>query len=146
METILRAAAVFFFLFILMRIAGKRTLAEVTTFDFIILLILSETTQEALIGDDFSLTTAALSIVTLVFLDIALSLLQIRFKGFNKTLNGTPTVILKDGEPLKEIMKKLRLDEAEILEAARAKQGLEKLDQIKYAVLETNGSITIIPN
>lgn len=79
MDSILRAVAIYAILMIIFRISGKRSLAQITTFDFVLLLVIGEATQQALLGDDFSLTNAALVIITLLGLDIALSMLQERF-------------------------------------------------------------------
>jgi uncharacterized membrane protein YcaP (DUF421 family) len=60
-------------------------------------------------------------------------------------VEGNPVVIFADGEPLRHHLRRARIDEADILEAARTKQGLESLDQVKFAVLERSGGISIIP-
>lgn len=146
MDTVLRALAIYFFLLIVFRIAGKRTIAEITTFDFVLLLIIGEATQQALIGDDFSLTTAWLLIATLVGIDIAISFLKQRSPTMERWVDGAPVVIVDQGKLLRDRMKKCRVDEADIMHAARQLQGLERLDQIKYAVLECSGGITIIPH
>lgn len=145
METIIRVVAVYFFLLLLFHVAGKRSLAQITTFDFILLLIVSEATQQAMIRDDFSVTNAFLVIVTLVGLDIALTNLKHRLPAADKIIDGIPLVIVENGRPLKEMMDKVRIDEDDVLTAARASQGLERMDQIKYAVLERSGGISIIP-
>ena len=145
METILRAAAIYVVLLVIFRISGRRTLAQMTTFDFVLLLIISEATQNALVGDDFSVTTATLAILTLVGLDIGSSLLKRGFPVFGKILDGVPTILVENGRALSDRLYRARLSEDDVLEAARSAQGLERLDQIKYAVLEVNGGITIIP-
>jgi uncharacterized membrane protein YcaP (DUF421 family) len=144
-DSVLRAAAIYVVLLLVFRLAGKRSLAQITTFDFILLLVIGEATQQALLGDDFSMTNAVIVIVTLVLLDIGMSLAKQRSPGLGKLLDDVPLVILQDGKLLKNRMDKARVDEADILAAARELQGLERLDQIKYAVLEQNGSISIIP-
>ena len=145
MDTVVRALGIYFFLLIVFRIAGKRTVAEFTTFDFVLLLIIGEATQQALIGNDFSLTTAWLLIVTLVGTDIAISFLKQRSRTVERWIDGAPVVIVDDGRFLRDRMKKCRVDEADIMHAARQLQGIERLEQIKYAVLECSGGITIIP-
>ena len=75
----------------------------------------------------------------------SLSVVQHRFPGLGKWVDSVPLVLIRDGEVQKDRMDKLRISESEILEAARDKQGLERLDQIKYAVLERTGSISIVP-
>lgn len=145
MDAILKTAAVYVGLLIIFRIAGKRSLGDLTTFDFVLLLTIGEATQQALLGDDFSVTNAFLVILTLVGLDVAISIIKGRSKRLEKLIDSVPLVILEDGRPLKERMDRARVDEGDILAKARELQGIERLDQIKYAVLETNGGITIIP-
>jgi uncharacterized membrane protein YcaP (DUF421 family) len=145
MDAVLRAALVYGFLFVVMRVSGKRTLAQVTSFDFVLLLIIGEATQQGLIGDDFSATKALLLIVTLVGIDIGISLVKRLWPRFALAVEGAPLVLIKDGEPIDDRLKRTRLDLGDVLESARSTQGLERLDQIKYAVLERDGSISIIP-
>ncbi|MCV4614799.1 DUF421 domain-containing protein, partial [Escherichia coli] len=78
MDTILRTLAIYLFLLVLFRLSGKRTLSELSTFDFILLLIISEATQNALLGEDYSLVTGLTVILTLVMLDLGLSVLKKR--------------------------------------------------------------------
>ena len=145
MDAILRGFIMYLFLLVLFRIAGRRTLGQMTNFDFVLLLIISEATQNAMIGNDFSMTNGMLVILSLVGLDIAFSLLKQRFPGLNRHLDGLPLVLVDQGRPLLELMRKSRVDEQDILSSAREKHGLERMEQIKYAVLETNGEISIIP-
>src|SRR5690554_5712212 len=145
MDAVLRAAAIYAFLLVLFRISGRRTLSEVTTFDFVLLLIIGEATQQALLGEDFSLTNALLVGSTLILVDIALSLVEERVPARGRYVEGLPVVLVDNGEPVEEHMRKARVDEADILERARQSQGLERLDDVKFAVLERDGSISIIP-
>ena len=146
MDAVLRATAVYVFLMLVIRIAGRRTLMEMTTFDFILLLILSEATQNAMIGNDYSVTNGFLVILTLVALDMGLSYIKHRMPVMQKWLDGVPLVIVENGRPLKHLMDKARVDEEDILATARKSQGIERMDQIKYAVLESSGGISIIPH
>lgn len=145
MEPILRGMAVYLFLLLIFRLTGKRSLDQVTTFDFVLLLIISETTQQALIGEDFSLTNAFLVILTLFGIDQVLSMLKEKSGFMRRWAEGLPLVLLENGKPLHDRMQKSQVDENDILEAARELQGLERLEQIKYAVLERHGGISIIP-
>ncbi|HEX6995178.1 MAG TPA: YetF domain-containing protein [Gammaproteobacteria bacterium] len=145
MEAIVHAFCIYVFLLVLLRIAGKRTLGEMTSFDFVLVLIIAETTQQALIGDDFSLTGAMLLIGTLIGLDIALSLLKRKWPRVDRLVEGVPMVIVEHGRPLWDRMYKARVDESDVLSAARELQGLRNLDEIEYAVLERSGSISILP-
>jgi len=146
MDSVLRATVVYAVLLILFRLAGKRTLAEVTTFDFVLLLIISEATQQAMVGSDNSMTNSMLLVGTLVGLNILLSELKLRFAGIERVLDGMPLLILEHGKPLVDRMAKERVDVDDVLDAARESHGLQRLDQIKYAVLERNGKISIIPS
>jgi uncharacterized membrane protein YcaP (DUF421 family) len=145
MDAILGAVSVYFFLLLIFRIAGERTLASITTFDFVLLLIIAEATQQGLTGDDFSLTKSFLLVTTLIGINIGLSLLKERFPSLDKWVEGVPLVIVEDGKPLEERMKRARVDESDVLVAARERQGLQRMDQIMYAVLERTGEISIIP-
>lgn len=145
MESVIRATAVYLIVWIVLRISGNRTFSEITAFDFVLLLILSETIQQALVGEDFSLTTACIVLVTMVGIDIASSQLKMRWKSLDLVMEGLPLVILENGRLLETRMRKSMIDEEDILAAARETHGLERLDQIKYAVLERSGGISIIP-
>jgi uncharacterized membrane protein YcaP (DUF421 family) len=145
MDSVLRAAAIYLFLLIIFRMAGKRTLSDVTTFDFVLLLIVGEATQQALLGEDFSLINAFLVILTLIGIDIAISLVQQRWPWLDKWIEGVPLVIVEHGQPLRDRLKRVRVSEEDILVAARERQGLARMDQIQYAVLERSGGISIIP-
>lgn len=144
MDSIVRGAVVYAVLLLLFRIVGKRSLAEITTFDFVLLLIISEATQQAMIDNDNSMTNAFLIITTLLGLDIGLSVIGRRFRIVDRLVNDVPLVLVEDGRILKERITKSRVDEADILQSAR-QEGLERMDQIKYAVLERSGAISIIP-
>jgi uncharacterized membrane protein YcaP (DUF421 family) len=145
MEIVFRAAAMYVFLLIVFRLSGKRTLSEADTFDFLMLLIVSETTQQAMVRDDKSFTAAAVLIVTLVGLTIALSHFKQWIPKVGSILDDEPLVVLAHGKLFDKRCDKLRVDEADIMEAARSKLGLERLEQIKFAVVERNGGISIIP-
>lgn len=145
MDAVLRGVAMYLFLLVIFRIAGKRTLAEATPFDFVLLLIIAEATQQGMSDDDFSFTNAFLLVATLIGVDIALSWWKQRVPKLERFLEGTPLVLVEDGQLHKSRMDNVRVDETDILMAARALHGLERMDQIKYAVLERNGGITVVP-
>lgn len=145
MESVFRAVFMYVFLWLVLRAAGKRTLAETTTFDFVLLLVISEASQQALLGNDYSVINGVIIIVTLVLIDVVLSLLKIRYPRVDDVASGKAVVIVEHGRALLERMQKLRVDEDDVLEAARRLRGLERMDQIKYAVMEVNGGISVIP-
>jgi uncharacterized membrane protein YcaP (DUF421 family) len=143
-DTILRAGAVYLFLLLVFRLAGKRTLGESTTFDFVLLLLIAETTQQAIVAEDASITASFLAILTLIGLDILFAVLKARWKNLDRWLEGMPLIIVENGRPLRDRMKQEYVDEDDVLTSAR-EQGLERMDQIRFAVLERSGSISIIP-
>lgn len=145
MNPVVRGLIVYLFVFLIFRILGKRSLSEITTFDFVLLLIISETTTNALIAEDFSLVGCFIMVCTLVVADQAFSILKEHSAWFRAFSEGAPLVIVDNGKPLRKRMEKAKVDEDDVLEAARLIHGLERMDQIKYAVLEKDGSISIIP-
>ena len=145
MESVIRAVAIYGLLLVLFRLTGNRSLGQITTFDFILLLIISEAIQNGLVGTDHSLTNAFVLVVTLLMLDIVLSSIKARTPAVERWLEGEPVVIVEHGHPLLDRMWNARVDVSDVLTAARKLHGLERLDQVKYAVLERNGDISIIP-
>lgn len=145
MDSVLRAAAIYLVLLVLFKIAGRRSLAELTTFDLVLLMVIGEATQQALLGDDFSLTNAVLVIITLIAIDIGFSLVKLRSRWFSRMLDGGPTIVVEHGKVLHERLKRARMDESDVLEAARSAQGIVQIDQIQFAILERNGKISVIP-
>ncbi|MGL6244474.1 DUF421 domain-containing protein [Pseudomonas sp.] len=145
MDSVLRAVAIYLVLMVLFKIAGRRSLAELTTFDLVLLMVIGEATQQALLGDDFSLTNAVLVIVTLIAIDVGFSLVKQRSSWFSRLVDGGPTVIVENGHLLRKRMHHARLVEEDILEAARSSQGVLSIDQIKFAIIERNGKISVIP-
>ncbi len=145
MDMILRGASIYVVVWLLFRLSGRRTLAEMTTFDFVLLLICGEATQQALLGEDFSITNAAIVVLTLISLDLALTALRARLPALERVMEGRPLLIMADGKLLKDRMAKERVDEEDILHEARHAHGIARLDQIRHAVLETSGGISVIP-
>ena len=145
MDSVLRGLVTYFFLLLVFRIAGRRTLSKATTFDLVLLLIISEVTQEAMVDDDHSVTNSALLILTLVMTSLGLSEIKQHFPRVKNLLEGGSIMVVRNGKLLHDRMNELRVDEDEILEAARASQGLSELEQIKYAFVEPNGEITLVP-
>ena len=145
METVLRAASMYLVLMVVLKIAGRRTLLEMTSFDLILLLIISEATQQALLGNDFSVTGATLTIITLVTMDILFGFMKSWLPRLELLIDGGPLVLVENGRLLPKRARKAGITEADILLSARTSQGLERLEQIKFAILEKNGKISIIP-
>ena len=146
MDSVLRSAAIYIVVLFVFRVAGRRTLSELTTFDFVLLLVIGEATQQALLGDDFSITNAFIVIVSMVGMDITLTYIKRKSTRIAKLIDGESMIIVEYGKVLDRRIQKSRIDQDDILQAARTTQGLERLDQIKFAILEKDGKISIIPN
>jgi uncharacterized membrane protein YcaP (DUF421 family) len=145
MNPVFRAAVMFALLWLIFRIGGRRTLAEITTFDFILLLIIGDAAQNALVGDDFSITTAALVIVTLLLLDLAVDRLALRSTTWRRVIDSAPVVVIDNGRVMTRQLQQEGIDLDEVLAAARERHGLERVDDIKYAIVEQHGGISIVP-
>ena len=145
MESILWAAVIYLIVWLVMRVTGKRTLAQVTVFDFVLLIMISQAGQQALLGDDLSLTNALLIIVTLVGIHLLFTAANYRWPVFDQFANDVPLVLIDDGEILHERMRRSKVSEDDLPEQARIAHGLERMDQIKYAVLERTGGISVVP-
>jgi len=145
MEMVLRAIAIYLILLVVFKVAGRRALLQMTSFDLILLLIISEATQQALLGDDFSVTGAMLTIITLVVVDMLFGYMKKFISGAESVLDGSPVILVENGIPLGDKMEKVDVSCDDILVAARQNQGITELSKIKYAMLERNGHISIIP-
>lgn len=145
MESIFRGLVVYFFLLIVFRLSGKRTLSQATSFDLVLLLIISETTQQAMVDNDHSVMNGFLLIITLVGTSVLLAALKQHSPRLEMLLEGQPVIVVDRGKMNKTVMDKSHVDEEDILSAARCNHGLERMDQIKYAILERDGQISIVP-
>lgn len=143
--TVPRTMLVYLLVLVVLRLAGKRTLGEMNTFDLAILLIVSEAVQPALVGDDHSLTNAALILLTLVGMDALLGFAKDRSPTLSTWLDDVPAVLLEDGQPREQVMRRHRVDVDDLLQAARQQHGLLALQSVRYAILERGGNISIIP-
>jgi uncharacterized membrane protein YcaP (DUF421 family) len=123
MDPVLRGFIIYFAVWLFIRLSGRRTLAELTTFDFVLLLIIAEATQQALLGDDFSVTNGLLLVLTLITINIALAVLQRYWPPIGKVFNGVSMVIVEEGRPLRELMERARVEDEDVLEAARRFRG-----------------------
>lgn len=145
MDAVLRAFAMYAILLLLFRLIGKRSLAQVTSFDFVILLIIGEATQQALLGEDFSIMQSSLVIATLLLLERGSDFLSWRSDRFRRITESVPVVLVDNGRPLPGVLAKCHLSEDDILTAGRERHGIERMDQIKWAVLEVSGGISVVP-
>jgi uncharacterized membrane protein YcaP (DUF421 family) len=143
MDIVIRAVVVFAFLLVLTRVIGRRELSSLQPFDLILLIILGDAVQQGLTQDDYSLTGALLAVGTIAVLQVFVSWIGYRFPRARPVLEGTPIVVVQDGEVIERNLKRERLDVEEIAEAAR-QQGIAHLSKVQWAVLETTGKISFI--
>jgi uncharacterized membrane protein YcaP (DUF421 family) len=143
MDIVLRGAFVFVFLYVLMRFIGRRELSSLQPFDLIILIILGDAVQQGLTQDDYSLTGAMLGVGTIAALQILTSYANFKFPRLRPLLDGEPIVVVQDGKAIQRNLSRERMTLDDLSEAAR-KEGIASLDEVQWAVMETNGQISFI--
>ena len=141
-ELILRATIVYLFIFALLRLLGKKHVSQMAPFDLVVLLIISESVQNALIGDDKSVTGGLVASATIVGLTALLGYASWRNKTVAHVLEGRPRLLVRNGRVLKNVLAREQITHAELLEALR-RQGCASLARVRYAILENDGDITI---
>lgn len=144
MEAVIRGLVIYFVLLAITRLSGRRTLAQMTPFDLVIVLVISETTQQAMLAEDFSIINAILLILTLFTTDIFLSYVKSWSPRTGKIIDGVPTVLVIDGEYDESALRGCRLGKEDVMEAARSQSGIESVKDIKFAILEVSGNISIV--
>ncbi len=144
MFSIIRTLAVYLLVLFLLRTTSKRSLSNMSPFEFVLLMMMGGIAVPSMQGDDRSLTNALLIICTLMGTHLLLAWLKQRYRTAEKVIEGTPMVVLEDGKPLEDRMRKMLIHDQDILQAVREK-GLERLEQAKYAIVERNGVIVVIP-
>jgi uncharacterized membrane protein YcaP (DUF421 family) len=143
MDIALRGIVLFFFVFLITRVIGRRELSSLEPFDLILLIILGDTVQQGLTQDDYSITGAVIAVGAIAAMQVLTSWLSFRFDRLRPVLEGEPIVIVQDGEPIEANLKRERLTVEEVLAEARQNQ-IESLQKIQWAVLETSGNISFI--
>jgi uncharacterized membrane protein YcaP (DUF421 family) len=145
METVLKSFAVYAVILVLTRISGRRTLSQATPFDVVLVFLIAGSAQNVLLGNDGSLTNAFLVIITLILVNVVFSYVKLRFPFLSSLIEGAPTILIQEGHVKGGAMRRARVSTEDVLEAARLSQGLSDMAQIRFAVLETSGAISIIP-
>jgi uncharacterized membrane protein YcaP (DUF421 family) len=142
---IFRVVSIYAFLLLVFRIAGKRTVAQMTSFDLVVLLVIGDATQQGLVGQDYSVSTALVAVSCLILADVALARMKSRWPAMDRVVDGVPLVLVVRGRMIRDRMDREGVDAEDILEAARDQHGLRRLEDVDYAVLERHGGISIIP-
>jgi len=144
MEVVIRVAVIYLFLLAAMRVMGKREFSQMAPMEFVTLLLIPEIVTGALVGDDHSITSAMIGIATLFVLVFTVSTLTHLSRRAAVVLEGTPTVLAHRGRFLEHNLDRERVTAEEVYGELR-KRGLERIDQVRWAILEGDGKIAIVP-
>jgi uncharacterized membrane protein YcaP (DUF421 family) len=144
MDIVLRATVIFFALYVLMRLLGKRELAQLTPFELIVLIVIGDLIQQGVTHNDFSLTAAILAVATFGFWASLLSWATYLSRRAERLLDGAPRVIVRDGEVLGDNLRRDRLTVSE-LESEMRLAGIAHLRDVAWAIVEPKGKLSFIP-
>ena len=143
-ELILRGLIVYVFLIVLLRVTGKRQVGQLAPFDLVLLLVLSNAVQNAMTGGDNSVLGGLISASVLVVLNYAAGLLTYRSKKLESLVEGRPEVLVHNGKVFTDVLEREKLTHHE-LNAALREAGIACVEQVHYAILENNGTISVQP-
>jgi len=143
MEIIVRASIVFLVLFLIARGTGKRELSQLTVFELILLVTMGDLVQQGVTQEDMSITGAALSVGTIAFWILVMSVVSYHWKGTRPVIEGVPVVVVHDGQPILEALRFERVTLEELKEGARS-QGISDLGTVRLAVLEQDGRFSFV--
>ena len=143
MQLVFRATVVFFFLWALTRAVGKRELSQMSAFELVLLITVGDLVQQGVTQEDYSITGAMLATGTIAFWILVFAFVSFKVAPTRRLLEGDPTLIVRNGEPLKEALRLERLTLDEVLEEARG-QGISDLADVEVALLEPDGSFSFI--
>jgi uncharacterized membrane protein YcaP (DUF421 family) len=144
MDLVLRTTAIFFVIFFMTRVIGRRELGSLEPFDLILLVVIGDLVQQGVTQNDYSVTGAVIVVATIALLTVAVSYVNYRVRPLRVVMEGHPVVLIENGRPIERNMRRERLTMAELAESARLQQ-VENLEDVRLAVLETNGNISVIP-
>ena len=145
MGPIVRAVIGYFFLLAVVRVLTRRPGAQLAPFEYVLVFFIGGIIIQSVVGDDRSMTNAVCTVVTVGLMHRVVGHFKRRHPMLRKLVDGTPLVLLRDGKWQVETMHKMRLDDSDVMAAARATRGIRTIDRIKYAVVERNGLLTIVP-
>ncbi len=141
-ELVFRAMLVYAFIFVLLRLIGKKHVGEMAPFDLVVLLIMSECVQGALIADDTSVTAGAIAAATLFGMSQLAGYVSWQSKKASRLLEGTPRVLVRNGRVSNDVLAEEQITHSELVEALR-KAGCTSITSVRYAVLENDGNVTV---
>ena len=144
MDIAIRAVVLYIFVFLLMRLAGRRELSSLQPFDLVLLIIIGDALQQGLTQSDYSVTGAMIAVGTFALLQVGTSYLNFKFKWLRPVLEGYPIIVIQDGKVIDANLKRERITVDELAEAARIQQ-IGSLGDVAWGVVETSGQISFIP-
>ena len=144
MDLVIRAAVVFFFVFLVTRVVGRRQLSELEPFDLILLVVVGDLIQQGVTQSDESVTGALVVISTMALLSVLVSWVSFRWRGVRLVTEGEPIVLVEDGRAIERNMRRERITVEDIEEEARKSQILS-VAELRWAILERDGHISCIP-
>jgi uncharacterized membrane protein YcaP (DUF421 family) len=139
----LRAAFAFGFLFLLTRVVGRRELTSLEPFDLVLLIVVGDLVQQGITQSDYSLTGLVIAVGVMALLTVVVSWVSFRFPRLRPLLDGEPIVIVRDGEPIEQNLRRERVTLGEVEAEARVQQ-IASLREVRWAILETNGKISFL--
>lgn len=142
-DVVLRTAIVYLAIIVILRVAGKREVAQLSMLDFVLILLISNGVQNAMVGDNVTVVGGLTAAATLVVVDRILGVLRNRSARFRRAVEGEPRLLVRDGTVLRRAMREEDITDDELLSALR-QHGLTRVDEVALAVLETNGAISVI--
>ncbi len=143
LEIFIRCVIVYSFILVIFRITGKRQIGQLTPFDFVLLLLISNAVQNAMTGPDTSLIGGIIAASSLILMNTIISQVFARFKNVRKFIQGSPTILISKGKILSSQLEKENIAQEELMQAMRA-SGLTNIEDVRLAVLEVDGEISII--
>ncbi len=143
LDIIIRSAAVYFFMMIALRLTGKKQLSQLNTTDVILILLISNAVQNAMVGNNTSLLGGVIAASVLFIINFILRKLMYKYQKLGEFLQEKPEILIHDGKLDFKILSKLDITSNELKEAMR-EHGVENFDQVKLAMLEVDGNISII--
>ena len=143
MDLVFRAALLFAFVYLVTRVVGRRELSSLEPFDLILLVMIGDLMQQGITQNDFSVTGAVLVGGTIALMTVAVSYASFRFPKLRPALEGEPVIVVENGKPIERNLRRNRISIEELAASAR-QEGIGSLDEVQWAVLETNGRISFI--
>ena len=145
MDIVIRAVFAFFFVFLLTRVVGRRELSSMEPFDLILLITIGDLVQQGVTQNDFSVTGMMLAVGTIALLTVLVSYLSWKFRSLRPVFEGEPLILVENGSYVDGNLARNRITREEVAGAARL-QTIASIDDVRWAVLETNGQISFIKN